>query len=162
MLTVIVLGEADPLALAATFRSLMPGVIAGIVAEVRVVAAEDGAVREICERMGARLVQKERALEGASSNWLLLLRAGAVPRSEWAQAVLDHVSRSDGSARFETKESTSLWRRLTGQVGDPLRPGLLIERRKAEAASRTAPLDQLSVGRAVATLPAGIRPAGDD
>ena len=158
---VIIAGEA-PGPLVATFRALMPGVLAGIVSDVAVVAPEPEPLAEICDGAGARLVQRgEDALREGRGNWVVILEAGARLQEGWPDAVLGHVLAGSGPAAFEAPRPASLWRRLFGAVGRPLRAGFLVERETALAIIRTTSLERLPVGRAAARLPVGLLPPAE-
>ena len=157
MLTVALIAGDEAAPLVATFRALMPAVLEGIVAGSFVVSRASQ-LAPVCEGVGAALVAPEaarEAVERSDAPWLLVLRAGSLPRDDWVGAVMAHVAGGGGSARLEPYDpDRSLWRRLTGWGGDPLAGGLLIERGAALASLRNGTLEGLAAGRAVRTLPA--------
>ena len=149
-----------------TFRSLVGATVAGLVADVLVVAPEPDALVSLCEPMGATVVSRERAegaLDAARGEWLLILEAGAQPLDGWDRAVATHLKPEARPARFEvTGEVEPFWRRLFGNASRPLLGGFLVPMRMARSAIRSASLERLPVGRAAVTLPASLRvaPAG--
>ena len=164
MLTVLIVCGPDPSGLVATFGSLLPSCVAGLTADVIVVADEPESLRATCDPVGAVAVSPDEAgaaLADARGDWVLVLEAGARPAGEWMPAVAAHVSRAGArAARFEVSgRGEPFWRRLIGRAHRALRAGFLIPRDGAVAALRTTTPARLPVGRAAVTLAARLAPA---
>ena len=160
MFSIVILAGPDSGPLVATFRSLVSGVVAGVVSDVVVLTARPGPLADACDRVGARLTDDgEDALRGARGSWVILLEAGARPVEGWADAVLGHALASTKPAAFDVPPGRSLWRRLFGRAERPLRAGFVVRREDALSITRTAPLERLPAGRAAQRLSARLVPA---
>ena len=138
MLSVLIETKNDEEGLARTLASLVGGAVEGVVREVIVCdgGSTDHTLR-VAEHAGCHVVTQGLAVAVAQAkgDWLLMLEPGARPADGWIEAVLDHVARQQGPAKFERDEKLPLLKRLFG-VARPLAQGLLI--RKSEAAQKQA------------------------
>lgn len=96
MLTVIIPTHESERTLVPTLTALVPGVLAGLLAEVIVAdAGSSDATAEVADVAGCRFMASAAPLgarlrEAAATTrtpWLLFLRAGAVPETGWVPAV---------------------------------------------------------------------------
>ena len=80
MLTALIVCDADPAPLVATFASLVEASVAGVLADVIAVHPDPPSVASMCEPAGASAVRPgdaEAALRDARGEWILVLEAGA-------------------------------------------------------------------------------------
>jgi hypothetical protein len=106
MLSVLIATEESERPLVATLAALVPGAMAGLIREVIVTdAGSRDATAEVADiagccvlldsgSAGARLA---RAAAAARAQWLLFLRPGAVPDSNWVSAAMRFMQEQGGN-----------------------------------------------------------------
>lgn len=115
MLSAIILAQADERPIVATLASLVPASAAGLVRDVCLVARPPAEmVARVADVAGCNLHVAEgpngallaQAAKAARANWLLFLRAGAIPEGGW----IDETAQFMEAASLAPKKRAALFR----------------------------------------------------
>lgn len=115
MLSAIILAEADERRLVATLASLVPASAAGLLRDVCLVARPPAdTVARVADVAGCHAFVAEgpdgallaQGAKAAHSNWLLFLRAGAIPEGNW----IDETAQFMHSASLASRPRAALFR----------------------------------------------------
>ena len=108
MFSIVVATRDSERALVPTLAALVPGATAGIVREVVVAdAASSDATEQVAEIAGCRFISMpgplggrlQAAVQDARGEWLMFLRAGAVPGPTWIDEVMAFCQRVFSAAQ---------------------------------------------------------------
>ncbi|AIJ93500.1 hypothetical protein [Brucella abortus] len=108
MLSVIIETLNSERPLACTLSGLVPAVVEGLLRRVTVIdhGSGDGTVL-VAEGAGCAfhgLAERDVALNGIRTDWVLFLKPGAMPQEGWGEAVRRHMEGGGGPARFSLPE----------------------------------------------------------
>ncbi|MCV0395388.1 MAG: glycosyl transferase family 2 [Rhizobiaceae bacterium] len=156
MLSVVIETENDEEGLARTLASLVPGAVEGIVREVIVCdRGSDDQTHRVAEIAGCHYLHEggiAAAISRARSEWLLMLEPGARMLDGWNESVVLHIGRSTGAGRFVPARAAGKGYFLSRVLPSrrPLRDGLVITRRQAQALAGRPGSDAVAIAKAAA------------
>lgn len=124
MVSVIVLAKGDDRAVVATLAALVPGAAAGLIRDVQLADRAGGEdIARVADVAGCHLLVTSgpegrvlsEAAKAARSNWLLFLRAGAIPEGSW----IDEMSQFVETATLGAKRRAAVFRYARSPYVDP-------------------------------------------
>ncbi|WP_273725871.1 glycosyl transferase [Brucella gallinifaecis] len=128
MLSVLLFTKNSEKALAHTLAGLVPAVVDGLLR--RVIVVDQGShddTRLMAEGAGCAFyenVDLPKAFDDLRTEWLLILKPGAILQDGWEDAVRRHMEGGQATARFSLPQETGLIGKLLG-VKPSLDAGLL-------------------------------------
>lgn len=129
MLSVLIMTRNSEKPLAQTLSALVSAVVEGLLR--RVVVADSGssdATRLVAEGAGCSLYDAKdlpKAFDDLRTQWLLVLKPGAILQDGWEDAVRRHMESEKAPARFSTPHDSGLVGRFLG-AKPSLDAGLLV------------------------------------
>jgi glycosyltransferase involved in cell wall biosynthesis len=112
MISVLIETKDDEEGLAKTLASLVSGAVEGLVREVIVcdLGSSDG-TESVAEHAGCIFLagtRCEEAVDGARSEWVLMLKPGARLAPGWVEAAREHVAAAESPAIFSRSRQSEL------------------------------------------------------
>ena len=112
MISVLIETKDDEEGLAKTLASLVSGAVEGLVREVIVcdLGSSDG-TETVAEHAGCIFLagtRCEEAVDGARSEWVLMLKPGARLAPGWVEAAREHVAAAESPAIFSRSRQSEL------------------------------------------------------
>lgn len=118
MLSVLIFTRNSEGLLAQTLSALVPAVVEGLLRRVVVVdRASTDETRLVAEGAGCSLYDEtdlQSAFDDLRTDWLLLLKPGAILANGWEDAVRGHMEMSQSPARFSSPQDLGLMGKLLG------------------------------------------------